>query len=100
MVAFASNTVAPTGYIHCNGANISRTTYAALFAVIGTLYGEGDGSTTFALPQLADGRFLRGESGAGNAYGAGLPNISGYIEVGNHTFNVGLGNESRSIVHK
>lgn len=41
------------GWLYCNGQEVSRTTYAALFAKIGTLYGSGDGSTTFALP---DGR--------------------------------------------
>ena len=82
IVAFASNSVAPSGYIHCNGAEISRTTYAALFAVISTTYGAGNGSSTFNLPQLADGRFIRGESGAGNYYGAGMPNISGAFTAG------------------
>lgn len=43
---------APTGWLLCNGANVSRSTYAALFAVIGTTYGVGDGSTTFGLPNL------------------------------------------------
>ena len=42
----------PTGFLECNGALVSRTTYADLFAVIGTAYGLGDGSTTFAIPDL------------------------------------------------
>lgn len=41
---------APSGYLLCDGAQVSRTTYAALFAVIGTTYGNGDGVTTFHLP--------------------------------------------------
>jgi len=41
---------APTGYLACNGAAVSRSTYADLFAVISTTYGAGDGSTTFNLP--------------------------------------------------
>src|SRR5262249_17960227 len=41
---------APTGWVLCDGAAISRTTFAALFAVIGTTYGVGDGSTTFNVP--------------------------------------------------
>lgn len=41
---------APTGYLLCNGAAVSRATYAALFAILGTIYGAGDGSTTFNLP--------------------------------------------------
>jgi microcystin-dependent protein len=49
----------PTGYLECNGATISRTTYATLFAVIGTTFGAGDGSTTFNLPDLR-GEFIRG----------------------------------------
>ena len=43
---------APTGWLVCDGSAISRTTYAALFAVIGSTYGAGDGSTTFNLPNL------------------------------------------------
>lgn len=60
----------------CNGALVSRTTYAALFAVIGTVYGEGDGSTTFALPNLVD-RFIQGSASLGTVKSAGLPNILG-----------------------
>lgn len=56
---------APTGFLICNGAAVSRTTYAALFAVLGTTWGSGDGSTTFNLPDLR-GVFLRGlDSGRG-----------------------------------
>ena len=47
-------TSAPTGYLLCNGTAVSRTTYAALFAVVGTTFGAGDGSTTFNLPNYAD----------------------------------------------
>lgn len=46
-------TTAPTGYLVCNGALVSRTTYAALFQVIGTTYGIGDGATTFKLPTIS-----------------------------------------------
>jgi len=49
----------PSGYLECNGAAVSRTTYAALFAVIGTAYGTGNGSSTFNLPDLR-GEFIRG----------------------------------------
>ena len=75
IIAYAANQN-PEGYILCNGANVSRTTYADLFAVIGTTYGEGDGSTTFTLPNLID-RFIEGSSTAGNYIDAGLPNITG-----------------------
>ena len=49
----------PSGYLECNGAAVSRTTYAALFAIIGTNYGTGNGSSTFNLPDLR-GEFVRG----------------------------------------
>jgi len=49
----------PTGYLECNGAAVSRTTYSALFAIIGTNYGTGNGSSTFNLPDLR-GEFVRG----------------------------------------
>ena len=53
----------PKGYLVCNGAAISRSTYSKLFAMIGTFHGTGDGSTTFNLPDLRD-RFLSGSSGS------------------------------------
>ena len=43
---------APTGYLLCDGSNVSRSTQAALFAVLGTAFGAGDGSTTFGLPDF------------------------------------------------
>lgn len=45
-------TVAPSGWLICNGSAVSRTTYSALFASIGTKYGAGDGTTTFNVPDL------------------------------------------------
>ena len=45
---------APTGYLSCAGAAVSRTTYASLFAVIGTTFGSGDGTTTFNLPNYTN----------------------------------------------
>ena len=50
---------APTGWFSCDGSVISRTTYALLFAAIGTTFGAGDGSNTFAIPDLR-GYFVRG----------------------------------------
>lgn len=50
---------APTGWLKCNGAAVARTTYAALFAAIGTTWGAGDGVSTFNLPDLR-GEFIRG----------------------------------------
>jgi len=58
-IIYSARTTAPTGYLKANGAAVSRTTYATLFAAIGTLYGGGDGSTTFNVPDLR-GEFIRG----------------------------------------
>ena len=69
---------APSGFLVCNGSAISRTTYAKLFSVIGTKYGDGDGSTTFNLPNLI-GRFLEGGIASGTVFEAGLPNITGSL---------------------
>ena len=71
---------APAGFLVCNGGAISRTTYSALFAVIGTTYGSGDGSTTFNLPNLTD-RFLQGSTISGTVKNAGLPDITGGIRI-------------------
>jgi microcystin-dependent protein len=84
VVYFARNT-APEGWLKCNGATISRTTYAELFNAIGTTFGAGDGST-FGLPDLR-GEFIRGwDDGrgvdSGRAFGVSqgdstkLPNTS------------------------
>lgn len=58
VMPFAMNS-APAGWLAANGSTVSRATYAALFAAVGTTYGAGDGSTTFALPDLR-GYFVRG----------------------------------------
>jgi len=78
IVPFGGST-APSGWLLCQGQAISRTEYSELFAVIGTAYGTGDGSTTFNLPDLRD-RFVEGASdtnAAGTSIAAGLPNITG-----------------------
>lgn len=54
--------MAPAGYLLCNGAAVSRATYAALYAAIGTVWGYGDNSTTFNIPDMR-GRFPRGRDG-------------------------------------
>lgn len=74
----------PEGWLRCNGAAVSRTTYAALFAVIGTKYGSGDGSTTFNLPNLHH-RFIEAttsDSEIGDRVSEGLPNITGSFSPG------------------
>ena len=47
-----SQATAPNGFLKCDGSAVSRATYAALFEVVGTTYGSGDGSTTFNIPNL------------------------------------------------
>lgn len=79
MVAYFALTAVPSGWLLCNGSNVSRTTYAALFAAIGTKFGSGDGSSTFTLPNLNE-RFIEGTtttSKVGTKLEAGLPNITG-----------------------
>lgn len=77
ILTFGGSTV-PEGFLLCNGAAISRTTYAKLFAAIGTLYGAGDGATTFNLPDMRD-KFAEGSGTytVGTVVEAGLPNITG-----------------------
>ena len=67
---------APTGYLLCDGAAISRTTYSDLFAVIGLTYGVGDGSTTFNIPDLR-GRVIAGQDDMGGTSADRLTNQTG-----------------------
>ncbi len=89
-VMYFAGQTAPTGWLKANGAAVSRTNYAALFAAIGTTYGTGDGRTTFNLPDLR-GEFVRGwddgrgiDSGRalGSAQGDAIRNITGKIDSG------------------
>ena len=68
--------IAPDRYLECDGAEYSRTLYPELFAVIGTTFGIGDGSTTFNIPDLR-GRFIRGWDPSGY-----LGNPNGETEAG------------------
>lgn len=75
-------TTAPNGYILCDGSAVSRTTYAALFAILSTTYGVGDGSTTFNVPDLRQ-RFPLGKATSGT--GSTLGGTGGAID---HTHTV------------
>ena len=82
IIQFAGKTI-PDGYLSCNGALVSRTQFADLFAAIGTTWGTGDGKTTFRLPNMHH-RFLEGTtttSEVGTYVEAGLPNITGSTET-------------------
>ena len=76
-----AGTTVPAGYLLCDGSAVSRTTYSALFAAIGTTYGVGDGSSTFNLPNFQD-RVIQGAGTRGNVgtyKSESLPNITGKI---------------------
>lgn len=73
----------PEGYLYCDGSAIGRETYSELFEAVGTLYGAGDGVSTFELPD-ARGIFFRGDGGENNAamgvrQGDAIRNITGNI---------------------
>ena len=70
----------PTGYLLCDGSAVSRSTYADLFTAIGTTWGAGDGSSTFALPDL-EGAFLRGTgTGTINSRSKAGPSVGSFQE--------------------
>lgn len=72
LIIWEPSTTPPAGYLKANGAVISRTAYAWLFSRIDTTFGAGDGSTTFAVPDLR-GEFLRGlDDGRGVDSGRGI----------------------------
>lgn len=70
------------GYLLCHGAAVSRTVYGNLFAIIGTAFGDGDGSTTFNLPDFRDRTLWGANRNLMAVLEAGLPNISGSIQIG------------------
>lgn len=83
VMSFAGASV-PTGWLLCDGSAVSRTTYAKLFAAIGTTYGVGDGSTTFNLPDLSQ-RVLMWRGNPGTKLDTGwLPNIRGSFSITNN----------------
>ena len=89
---------APSGYLECNGAAVSRTTFAALFAVIGDAYGAGDGSSTFNLPDLR-GEFIRGfDNGRGVDNGRNIASSqTADNESHDHSINLSGTANSRSL---
>jgi microcystin-dependent protein len=77
-----AGTAAPTGYFLCDGSAKSRTTYSALFGIIGTTYGVGDGSTTFNIPDLR-GRVIAGQDDMGGSSANRLTNQTGGLNGDN-----------------
>ena len=92
MVQMFANTTVPTGWLECDGAAVSRTTYATLFAAIGTAYGVGNGSSTFTLPDMR-GEFPRGwDNSRGVDSGRGIGTSQGdQMEAHNHALRGGSG---------
>jgi len=89
IVPWSSSSV-PTGFLECNGAAVSRSTYSALFAIVGTTYGAGDGATTFGLPDLQDNVAL-GKSGTKALASTGGANtVQSTGNVGGSTANATL----------
>jgi microcystin-dependent protein len=85
-----SDSSIPTGFLECAGAAVSRSTYAALFAIIGTTYGAGNGSTTFNVPDLQDNVAV-GKSGTKNLASTGGANtVTATGNVGGSTANATL----------
>jgi microcystin-dependent protein len=76
---------APTGYLMCDGSAVSRTTFANLFAALGTAYGPGDGSTTFNLPQFNNGTMPRGQppgsSGGASTHTHGSSSLAAQLRI-------------------
>ena len=86
MMMWAAAT-APTGWLICDGTPVSRTTYAALFAVINTTYGAGDGSTTFTLPNLKNKFPLGAGTKVLTASGGDTTITANQMPIHNHTIN-------------
>lgn len=93
-----NGTTPPTGYLEENGALISRTTYAALFAAIGTTHGAGDGTTTFAIPDSRRRTAIGAGGAASGIVGNAVGNVGGAESVGlveanngphSHTYRTG-----------
>ena len=81
ILPYGSSTI-PSGYLLCNGAAVSRTKYAGLFARIGTAYGAGDGSTTFNLPDMRDRYPIgAGTNTLGTKLAEQLPNVNGELRA-------------------
>ncbi|MEI7507841.1 MAG: tail fiber protein [Flavobacterium sp.] len=95
IIAPFAGTSAPSGWLACNGAAVSRVDYATLFAAIGTTWGAGDGSVTFNVPDLR-GTFLRG-TGTNGTYGTAVGQAVGTYAADTYlNHNHGISDPSHS----
>ena len=85
-----SDSSVPSGFLECNGGAVSRTTYAALFAIIGTTYGAGDGSSTFNVPDLQDNVPVGKSNNKALASTGGANTVTSTGNVGGSTANATL----------
>lgn len=85
-----SDSSLPSGFLECDGSNVSRTTYSALFAIIGTTYGAGDGSTTFGLPDLQDNVAVGKSNSKALASTGGANTVTSTGNIGGSTANATL----------
>ena len=97
ILAHAANTP-PSGFLECNGANISRSTYATLFSTISTTFGVGDGSSTFALPDLR-GQFIRGWANTGSTDASRVFGSTQTDQNKNHTHTTDSASLTGSVSH-
>ena len=85
-----SSASVPSGFLECNGQTVSRSTYAALFAIVGTTYGAGDGSSTFGLPDLQDNVPVGKSNNKTLASTGGANTVTSTGNVGGSTANATL----------
>ena len=89
IVPWSSSSV-PSGFLECNGQTVSRSTYSALFAIIGTTYGAGDGATTFLVPDLQDNVAIGKSNNKALASTGGANSVQSTGNVGGSTGNTTL----------
>ena len=88
IIAFGGAAAPDAGWLLCDGSNVSRTTYARLFAAISTAYGTGDGGTTFGLPDLRD-RVLLGKGSNNGTVGTETGSTAASSVITNATNTTG-----------
>ena len=84
----------PTGFLECDGSAVSRSTFSGLFAVVGTTYGAGDGSSTFNVPDLQDKVAVSKSPNKNLASTGGANTVQSTGNVGGSTANATLSRES------
>ena len=88
IIAFGGAAAPDAGWLLCDGSNVSRSTYARLFAAISTAYGTGDGSSTFGLPDLRD-RVLLGKGSNNGTVGTETGSAAASSVITNATGTIG-----------